>query len=71
MAHTESENRLAPLTLVDRQAAFLAPAPVDLEEAGLARLLKASGGQVCLVVCRQEPVSLCQTQPNRIRTVIF
>ena len=24
------------------------------------RLLKASGGQVCLVVCRQELVSLCQ-----------
>jgi hypothetical protein len=42
MAHTESETAWRP-SLRDRQAAFLAPAPVDLEEAGQAPRLKASG----------------------------
>ncbi|MGB9268390.1 MAG: hypothetical protein WCB74_04090 [Pseudolabrys sp.] len=33
---------------------------MDLEEAGQAPQLKASGDQVCLVVRRQALVSLCQ-----------
>jgi hypothetical protein len=35
---------------------------VDLEEAGQAPQLKASGDQVCLGICRQALVSLCHAR---------
>lgn len=43
MAHTESENRLAPFTLAIAKRPSSRRPPVDLEEAGQAPRLKASG----------------------------
>jgi hypothetical protein len=48
IAHTKSENRLAFTLVIDRRPSSRRP-PVDLEEAGQARRLKASGGQVVLL----------------------
>ena len=71
MAHTESENRLAPFTLAIAKRPSSRRPPVDLEEAGQAPRLKASGDQVCLVVCRQELVRLCHARLERCPPKIF